>query len=117
MGALENLLSEKIKRASVQLADGELVVPYLEALEAIRIATENEIAVLSVDSHEMRDGSILTIDLYDGSTMIKYAGDWRAFVQQLNDAAEDWITGPRLGQNHGYILTSASRDEFSRLKT
>jgi hypothetical protein len=115
MGVLENLLPEKIKRARVHPSDDEFVLPYVYALEAIGIATANEIAILGVDAHEVRNGSILTIDLHDGSDAIKYAGDWRAFVQQLNNDAREWVTEHRLGENRGYILTSTSQEEFERL--
>jgi|SRR5579862_2986663 hypothetical protein len=116
MGALENLLPEEIKRASLQLGNGEVefLLPYLEALAAIEIATKNEIAILGVDSHEIRQGSVLTIGLQDGSSTIKYSGDWCAFVQRLNSAARDWVIEHPLGKNHGYILTSASKEEFGR---
>jgi hypothetical protein len=115
MGALEDLLPEEIKRESTP-SGNEFVIPYRHALTAIKIASEHEIAILGVDSHEIRQGSILTIGLQDGSDTIKYAGDWRRYVQQLNDAARTWLTENQLGENHGYILTSASNEEYKRLK-
>jgi hypothetical protein len=33
----------------------------------------------------------------------------------MNTEAEHWIKLPRLGENHGYILTSASEAEFASL--
>jgi hypothetical protein len=116
MGALENLLPEKIKRARIYPGEVEFVLPYLEALEAIGIATANEIAILGVDAHEVSDGGIWTINLHDGSAAIKYAGNWRAFVQQLNTGARDWVTAHRLGERYGYLLTSTSQEEFDHLR-
>ncbi len=114
MGALEDLLPEEIKRVSTRSGD-EFVVPYLHALTAITIATENDIAILGVDAHEIRQGNVLTVDMANASAEVEFTGDWRAYVRQLNDAARVWVTGHRLGENHGYILTSASQEEFQRL--
>ena len=117
MGALENLLPEKIKSASLLRFDnGGIVLPYLEALAAIETATGNDIAILGVDAHEIRNGSVFTVDMADASAENKFAGDWRAYVQQLNDAARTWVIGHRFGDNHGYILTSTSKQEFENLK-
>ena len=88
------------------------MLPYPDALAAIQIATENEIAILGGDSHEIRKSGVLTIGWQGGSHAIKYAGDWRAFVQRWNSAARDWVTGHRLGENHGCILTPASENEL-----
>ena len=116
MGALKNLFPEKLKRAALDSSCGELILPYREALAAIEIATDHEIAILGVDSHEVRNGSILTHDLSDGSRQFKFTGDWTAYVQLLNSTARDWIIAhPLLGENQGYILTSSSRVEFDAL--
>ena len=117
MGALENLFPEKLKRAALDSNGGEFMLPYLEALAAIEIATFNKIAILGVDSHEVRTGSILTHGISDGSAETKFTGDWSAYVQRLNGTARDWIIAhPLLGPNHGYILTSSSKVEFDALR-
>jgi hypothetical protein len=117
MGALENLFPEKLKRAALHSSCGEFILPYLETLAAIEIATLNEIAILGVDSHEVRNVSILTHDLSDGPGETKFTGDWTAYVQRLNVIACTWIVAhPLLGANQGYILTSSSKVEFDALK-
>jgi hypothetical protein len=117
MGALENLFPEKLKRAALDSSCGDLILPYREALAAIEIATDHKIAILGVDSHEVRNGSILTHDLSDGSGQFKFTGDWTAYVQLLNSTARDWIIAhPLLGENQGYILTSSSKTEFDALR-
>jgi hypothetical protein len=117
MGALENLLPEKIKSASLLRFDNDdFVLPYFDALAAIEIANEHKIAILGVDAHEIRDGSVFTVDMADASAEIEFTGDWHAYVQQLNDAARSWLTENRLSDNHGYILTSTSKEEFEKLK-
>jgi hypothetical protein len=115
MGALENLLPEKLKQTAKYLGNGEFVLPYLEALTAVEIANVHEIAILGVDSHEVRAEGILTVGLSDGSRSTKYESDWTAYVRRLNAEARDWIIAHPLGDNHGYILTSASKQEFDAL--
>jgi hypothetical protein len=116
MGALENLIPEKSKRSAKQLNNGEIILPYAEALAAIEIATKHKIAILGVDSHEVRADGILTVGLLDDSGATKHVGDWNAFVHRLNVAARDWLTAHPLGENHGYILTSTSKAEFDALR-
>ena len=114
MGALEDLLPEEIKRVSTQTGT-EFALPYPHALAAIKIATEHEIAILGVDSFDIRSDRLYTVGLGDASSAIKFDGDWRAHVQRLNDAATKWVTEHPLLENHGYILTSTSKEEFQRL--
>jgi hypothetical protein len=81
----------------------------------LKSRTNHKIAILGVDSHKVRGKSILTVGLFDASSENKCAGDWNALVRRLNGEARDWITANRLGENHGYILTSASKQEFDAL--
>jgi hypothetical protein len=53
--------------------------------------------------------------LADASGYIPFIGDWKAYVATMNAEAERWIKGHRLGENHGYILSSASEKEFASL--
>jgi hypothetical protein len=119
IGAPESILPDEITRLAIKLGKGilpsphtELVLPYSEALRAIRIATEHDIAVLGLEAHEVKTDGLLTIGLADASAYIRYAGDWKVYVAKMNSAAELWITEHRLGENHGYILTSTSEREF-----
>jgi hypothetical protein len=52
----------------------------------------------------------------DASSYTVFTGDWKAYVAMLNAEAERWLKEHRLGENHGYILTSASESEFVVLK-
>jgi hypothetical protein len=121
MGALEDLLPEEITRESKQFGDSgppdsrEFVLPYFHALAAITIATNHDIAILGVDSHGIRRDGLATLGLSDASSAIKFDGDWRTYVLRLNAEATKWVTEHRLLENHGYILTSASKEEFKQL--
>ena len=102
-------------RAVVSAGSEERILPYAETLEAIDAATKHGIAVLGVESFEIRgDGALLAL----GFSVYEFLPepDWGTFVGQNNHTAERWIKDHRLGENHGYILTSASQKEFSSLK-
>jgi hypothetical protein len=122
MGALDSALPEEIKRRALTLPSdsvsprSELVLPFAEALRAIGIASEQQIAVLGVEGFEVREDGLLTVAMADASSYVRDAGDWKSYVAQLNAEAERWIRENPLGENHGYILTSASREEFGRLR-
>jgi hypothetical protein len=116
MGELECVLPDELKNGA--LASGnELVLPYAEALAAIVIATNHQIAVLGLDAFEVQKDGLRTIYLADASRYILFAGNWGAYVANLNAEAERWLKEHRLGENHGYILTSASERELASSKT
>jgi hypothetical protein len=121
MSALESVLPEDLKRHALTLGNDlasartELVLPYAEALRAIAIASEHEIAVLGLEAFEVQGEGLLTVDLADASAYVPFAGDWRAYVAKMNAEAERWLREHRLGENHGYILSSTSKKEFASL--
>jgi len=116
VGDLERILPDELKNRA--LASGnELVLAYADALAAIVIATNHQIAVLGLDAFEVRRDGLRTIHLGDASRYIPFAGDWRAYVENLNSEAELWLKEHRLGENHGYILTSASESELTAAKS
>jgi hypothetical protein len=115
VGELECILPDELKNGA--LASGnELVLPYAEALASIVIATNHQIAVLGLDAFEVQKDGLRTIYLGDASRYIPFTGDWRAYVANLNAEAERWLKEHRLGENHGYILTSASERELAGAK-
>jgi hypothetical protein len=52
----------------------------------------------------------------DASSYTLFTGDWKAYVATMNAEADRWLKEHRLGENHGYILTSASEREFASLQ-
>ena len=81
------------------------------------IASEHGIAILGLEAFEVQKDGLLSVDLADASAYIRFTGDWKTYVAAMNAEAERWIREHRLGENHGYILTSASQDEFATLDT
>jgi hypothetical protein len=117
MGALESILPAEITGQALKLADieTELVLPYAQALQAISIATEHKIAILGLDAMEVQKDGLATVYLADASAYIRYTGDWNAYVTKMNTEADSWLREHRLGENQGYILSSASETEFRSL--
>lgn len=114
MGELESLLPEELKRAAVS-SGSELVLPYTDALYAIKMATERQIAILGLEAFEVQKEGFLTVDYTGYSRWLAPKEAWTAYVTAMNTEAERWIKEHRFGENHGYILTSASEEEFARL--
>lgn len=115
VGDLEQILSDDLKTASIW-SGHEIVLPYEQAIKAILTASEHQIAILGLEAFEAREEGLLTIDLADASSYIRFTGDWKAYVTAMNAEAEHWLKRHRLGENHGYILTSASQREFASLQ-
>jgi|HubBroStandDraft_4_1064222.scaffolds.fasta_scaffold36745_1 hypothetical protein len=90
MGELELLLPDKLKNRA--LASGkELVLPFIEALAAITIATNHQIAILGVDAFEVKTEGLHTVYLADASRYVSFTGDWTAYVGSMNAEAAVWI--------------------------
>ncbi|MGH7868676.1 MAG: hypothetical protein ACREP9_13865 [Candidatus Dormibacteraceae bacterium] len=121
MGDLERILPEDLKRQALTLGSNrtspstELVLPYADALRAVAIAAEHEIAVLGLEAFEVQKDGLLTVGLADASSYVPFTGNWKAYVATINAEAERWLNEHRLGENHGYILTSTSQMEFAML--
>ena len=115
MGELESILPEDLKRAAIS-SGSELVLPYAEALGAIRMATERQIAILGLEGFEVQKEGLLTVDYTGYSRWLAPEEAWGLYVAAMNTEAERWIKEHRLGENHGYILTSASEKEFASLR-
>lgn len=116
MGELECIFPDELKNCAIA-SGNELVLPYAEALAAVLIATKHQIAVLGLEAFEVQKDGLRTVYLADASSYIRFAGDWGAYVTDLNLEAERWLKEHRLGENHGYILTSASERELALAKT
>ena len=115
MRELERILPDEIKSGAVWCGD-EIVLPYSKALAAIGLASNHAIAILGLEAFRVEKEGLLTVDMADASAYIPFGGDWSAYVVAANAEAERWIKEHRLGENHGYILTSASKGEFASLK-
>jgi hypothetical protein len=107
-------LTEDLKQKAKGAGD-EFVFPYPEVIKVIEIACKHEIAVLGVEALEIRPDGLKVID-YSGYEF-QFTGDWLAFVRVNNTEAVRFVESHRLDEGHGYILTSASKQEFNKLSS
>ena len=117
MGDLENALPEDLKKRATP-SGNELILPYADALRAITIANERQIAVLGLEAVDiLTEGPYrFYVSNYTGYD-IKFTGDWQAYAAANNSKAERWIEQHPLGDGHGYILSSTSQREFNALSS
>lgn len=91
----------------------EYVFPHPDVLDVIRLATEHDVAILGVEVFEVKEG--LRVEDYSGYEFAS-CDDWRDFVRINNSAALEFVRSHPAGEDHGYILTSASEREFRQLR-
>jgi hypothetical protein len=106
----------KDQRSRCTPIGNELLLPYDEALKAISIAGENQIAILGLEAFEVTKDGLLTVDMADASSNISFTGDWRVYVARMNVEAQRWLREHPLGEKHAYVLTSTSEKEFADLR-
>lgn len=97
--------------------DGELAFTYPEIIEAIHLCTANEIAVLGVEMFLVRDGGYYasgssTYDLQMNKWDEAAPEQWGQCVAENNMLAEESIRRNPAGDDHVYLLTTASWREF-----
>jgi hypothetical protein len=109
----EKFLPEEITSVSVHCGN-EWLIPLRHIAGVINIATEHLIAVLGVEAFRISPHGHQT----EGYTGYEFnlQGDWRAFVSQNNQAAEEYVANHQFGDGYGYILTTTSAEEFSQLR-
>ena len=112
---LDRALPEDTRLRAIAIGN-ELILPFEDALAAIGVATERDIAVLGFESGEvLEDGfQILGYTGYDAN--VRFTDNWKVYVEAMNIEAECWLKEHRLGKNHGYVLTSSSQREFDELQ-
>src|SRR5258706_11499892 len=112
MRQLEDLLPQVILQKCI-FHEKLCGMPYPEVLEAITIASAAAIAVLGVEVFHAESDVLhfLTMSGYE----FPYGGDWTAYVESNNAAAENFVANNILGEMHFYILSSMSREEYRQL--
>lgn len=112
MDVLDKLLPTEAKALATP-AGSEWVLPFREAEHAIEIASVHLIAVLGL---ELCRVSVIGLGVEDYSGYdFNFEGDGPSYVHRMNGAAVEWLQKRRREAGYGYILTSASQEEFSRL--
>ena len=91
-----------------------LITPLNEAEQAVRVASDNLVAVLGVEVFRILDG-FLGVENYSGYEF-EPQDHWATFVQLNNDAALRYIKELSLGNGYGYVLTATSEKEFRELR-
>jgi hypothetical protein len=109
-----------VRAASGKTMGDELAFTFPEVAEVIKRCTENQIAVLGVELFEVRPTGYLTKNLSDydqrmGSGPKQQAG-WADYVRANNLLAEEFVKLHPTGDDHIYVLTTASLREFLEMK-
>lgn len=112
MQDLHRLLPGRIRAAARPDGD-ELLLPYPDVLEAIDLATNHGIAVLGVEVFQLQPDALVVQRISDYEVL--FSGDWAAFVRNNNAHAKEFVQQETRGEEHGYTLTSASKQEFEKL--
>ena len=104
---------------------GVLNFTFPEVLDAIKMCTSNNIAVLGIDVFEVRADGYLTKRLaaysYDRETQqglddkLQEQG-WPRYVRASNELAERFMGEYPAGDDHVYVLTTSSWREFCEVQ-
>ena len=113
-------LESIVRAACGKTIGGELAFTSPEVSEVIGRCTENNIAVLGVELFEVRPTGYFTknLSVYDqqmGSGPKQHAR-WADYVRANNVLAEEFVKRNPSGDDHVYVLTTASWREFQEIK-
>ena len=114
LDALDTILPLSITNAAKR-SGNEWVLPLQEAKQAIKLASDNAIAILGVESFRIEAGGF-RVENYTGYGF-DFVGDWSDYVNRNNTAALNFISDNPVGNGYGYILTATSRSEFDALSS
>jgi hypothetical protein len=110
--ALEKIVPEHIKVNALRYKN-ELVFSFPDVKDIVNLASNAGIAVLGVETFQILENRLLVRDC--SGYEITFAGHWNEFVKANNALAVEYIEQHRRGEDHGYILTSTSEEEFREL--
>jgi hypothetical protein len=113
-------LIPSIANAAIGAVGDEMTFSFPEVLEVIRLCSANHIAVLGVEVFEVRAEGYHTKNLSgydqemnDGPRVIE---GWPDYVTQNNSLAGNFIHQNQMGDDHVYVLTTASWREFCKIQ-
>jgi hypothetical protein len=115
------IISEIIKAAVGKLQNDELLFTFPEVLNVIKLCTLREIAVLGVelflvtpDGFRASGSSSYELELGRRWPVVQFQ-HWPKYLRDNNEMAEVFVRGHPLGDDHVYLLTTASWREFKEL--
>jgi hypothetical protein len=99
--------------AKEMIGGGELGFAFPGALQAIRLCTENGIAVLGIEIFRVVGGKFLTTKM---SAYELPFNQWRGYVAANNSLAEEFVESNPADEEHIYVLTASSWREFCEIQ-
>jgi len=103
MSDFDAILPAEINNAAIR-SGNELLIPLLQAKEAINLATKHRIAVLGLEAFRVAG---LIAEGYS-SYEFELRDDWVKFVSSNNEAALRYVAQHEFGSGYAYILTTTS---------
>ena len=103
-------------------ATGEPAFTFPDVVEVIQLCTANQIAVLGMEIFAVKDGKYYASgsSTYDLQITRKWPevplSDWHRYVAENNVLAEQSVRLNPRGDEHVYVLTTASWREFRKLQ-
>jgi len=99
----------------------ELTFTFPEVLDVIRICSANQIAVLGPDLFRLRSDGLYETEKLSGYHLHMKADpcrieEWPDYVRTSNSLAEEFVRANPAGDDHVYVLTTASWREFCRIQ-
>jgi len=88
----------------------ELLLSYADVLTMIDVACAAGIAVLGVEAFQVDPSGVRPLEY--SSYEVHSTADWTDFVCQNAEYARGFVKAHALGEEHGYLLTATSEDEF-----
>jgi hypothetical protein len=113
---------QEIADAAIGSVGDELTFPFPEVLRIIELCSQNEIAVLGVELFLVKlDGYYASgCSDYDLQEKDKWPtvvlADWPEYVRYNNILAQECVRRNPLGDEHVYVLTTASWREFGEIQ-
>ena len=103
---------EAIRGLANGIIGNELYFTHPEALQVVEICTTKGIAVLGVEIFRARSEGFQAQGASDYEVAPQ---EWLAFVEQNNALAKECLRQNPAGDEHVYVLTTSSQDEFREL--
>lgn len=111
-----------VSSAAIGKVGDEPTFPFPEVLQVIKACSANQIAVLGVELFLVKPDGYYAFGCsdYDLDERQKWPqvlpATWPDYVRYNNSQAEDCVRRNPLGDDHVYILTTASWNEFRKIQ-